>query len=511
MAAAAAALLLEQLNEYLEDVLGMDEPLREAINSQGISSTNDFIPLTEKDVETLCSNMRKPGGMIENPAIVAGRRGEPNLPAFVPNPGVQVGFGHEKRLKMLRYYVHHLRRTQRNFNINIATIESLTMIYALKEAEDKKVDIDLPDKLVAVDKVRIALENIDNYLTRKLGSSGIPLLYTVRDVVDVPVNNNVIRAEVTIYGDMIERGPHVGIYFQEDNRNVWEVIRHVTHGGPGWSWVNSYQRDRDGREAYMAIKRHYLGESFTARLRAKADEVMEKAFYDGKSRAFTFERFCETLKTAFTDVESTDELVSEARKVRILLNGIKDNRLQQAKSQILATPTLKATFDSAVNFIAQFLDEKKSMGIDKESTQQRNISSYDSKPGGGRHNNSYGRGGRSGGRFSGRGVRGGRGRGRGYSGGYGGRGNYISNSNYVSEQYYKEEDWAKLSKEQQQKVRDLRDERDKRRGVQSILSNKRARFSDTETDTTTSSITKSPNPKQSEVGAVMSQRAPREF
>jgi hypothetical protein len=66
------------------------------------------------------------------------------------------------------------------------------------------------------------------------------------------------------------------------------------------------------------------------------------------------------LKTAFTDIESTGEAVSETRKVRVLLQGITDPRLVTAKSTEIATPTLKDTFDNAINVIAQFQVDRQS-------------------------------------------------------------------------------------------------------------------------------------------------------
>jgi hypothetical protein len=76
---------------------------------------------------------------------------------------------------------------------------------------------------------------------------------------------------------------------------------------------------------YLTIKTQYLGESYSTRVRAATDSTIESAYYDGKSRLFTFERYCEVLKAAFTDIETTGEEVSETRKVRILYKVIKTN------------------------------------------------------------------------------------------------------------------------------------------------------------------------------------------
>ena len=44
----------------------------------------------------------------------------------------------------------------------------------------------------------------------------------------------------------------------QDNISIWAVIRHVAHGGPGWSWVSRFACTSNGRVAYTAMKGHYL-------------------------------------------------------------------------------------------------------------------------------------------------------------------------------------------------------------------------------------------------------------
>jgi hypothetical protein len=95
---------------------------------------------------------------------------------------------------------------------------------------------------------------------------------------------------------MIRRAPHFGIAYQRDNIMVWHVVRHLFHGGPGWSWIQDYQFTMDGCAAYMSVKTHYLGESFSLRLRSNADAILHYCFYDGQPKGYTFERYCEVLK-----------------------------------------------------------------------------------------------------------------------------------------------------------------------------------------------------------------------
>jgi hypothetical protein len=158
--------------------------------------------------------------------------------------------------------------------------------------------------------------------------------------------------------------------------------------------------------------------------------------------------------------------------------------LQQAKSQVLATPALKANFESALNFIAQFLDDKKYYDSGNRGNQ-RNVVSVT-------------RGQNTG--------RGGPGRGHGRTGGRTGRGRGQRSGRAnlkVEDKYCPYAEWVKLSPEQQQKVRDLKADRDKRRNVQPVERNVKQR-SDIEANNNEAVV----QTKQSEVGAMMSQRKP---
>jgi hypothetical protein len=175
---------------------------------------------------------------------------------------------------------------------------------------------------------------------------------------------------------------------------------------------------------------------------------------------FTFEKYCERLNNAFTDSEQSGETVDVERKIRILLRDITDPMLEAAKNQVLATADVRRTFESAVNYIAQFADHKSSI----DTNRFCNLSSIQVQRGRGLP--TAGRGRRRGGRF-GRGrdnrsnirpaSRGGRPQNRGTGG-------------PVTDRYYSPEEWSRLSPEDQQRVRDLRAQRDRVRGMSAISS-----------------------------------------
>jgi hypothetical protein len=127
------------------------------------------------------------------------------------------------------------------------------------------------------------------------------------------------------------------------------------------------------------MKMHYLGYQFVALIRATANNVMETAFYDGKSQTFTFERYCKTLKLAFTAIDGTrglrENYGSPSKYYR--------NSLVQCKV-VLASPNLQ-TYSSAVHFTAQFLDQRQSLNsLSTGRNNTRNISAFNRSYGGGR-------------------------------------------------------------------------------------------------------------------------------
>ena len=86
------------VKHYLQHTLVLDEPLRNAfVDEQGFSEWNDGKDLTMEDIETMCKNMRRPGGTIPNP-----RAGDAGQPPTLPNPGIHVGYVQEKKLKQMR-------------------------------------------------------------------------------------------------------------------------------------------------------------------------------------------------------------------------------------------------------------------------------------------------------------------------------------------------------------------------------------------------------------------------
>ena len=78
-------------------------------NVQGSDSIDELEFLNDKEVEGLCNNICKPGGMMPNPD--AGAQGEP---AMICNPGQGISARAENNLKLCCYFIRHCERILRS-------------------------------------------------------------------------------------------------------------------------------------------------------------------------------------------------------------------------------------------------------------------------------------------------------------------------------------------------------------------------------------------------------------
>jgi hypothetical protein len=128
MAATQAA-----LNNYLDDPIRITAAAtRAALNQQGLQSFDDFVTLLEKDITEICSNLRKPGGTLPNPAHDPANP-IPGVPETISNPGIIIGHIYEKHLKFVRYYILHLQRIRRPMVPGTATLARLINCYNTKK------------------------------------------------------------------------------------------------------------------------------------------------------------------------------------------------------------------------------------------------------------------------------------------------------------------------------------------------------------------------------------------
>jgi hypothetical protein len=100
----------QAFQNYLQTI-GFPADLRAALVAQGLDTIGNLYGMTDDDVEDLCANIRKPGGVVPNPA----NADDPEAVQFITDPGVAVGRIYQERLKQLAFYYSYLVIVNRTF------------------------------------------------------------------------------------------------------------------------------------------------------------------------------------------------------------------------------------------------------------------------------------------------------------------------------------------------------------------------------------------------------------
>ena len=125
--------------------------------------------------------------------------------------------------------------------------------------------------------------------------------------------------------------------------------------------MKPFLRARSGRDGYFAVWNHYLGPSNVDNCANEAERTLERAQYSGEKRRWNFERYVSLHKRQHQILEDLKQLghagIDPRSKVRHLLNGIKTDKLDVVKSQILASTALHNDFDACVTLFKDFIQQ----------------------------------------------------------------------------------------------------------------------------------------------------------
>lgn len=294
------------------------------------------------------------------------------------------------------------------------------------------------------------------------GSRNVPLLYVVDETDRPRITRATPLFEVELI-NLLDNGffasntTHYGPSFVEDNNKVWMLLKKSLLGHQPYHHIDEYEQAKNGRGAWLALKAYYEGEDFVNKTIQENLTKLRTLHYRGETQRFGFEQFIEIQKECYKrlrDVGFNNGLgVDEATKCSNLKTMIlADAQLETALSIARTRGLFNGTFDDLVHFLKAEVDElilrrKQLRASSSRGSRVASVSSHGSNSGSGR---GRGRGGRG---------RNGRGRGRGRGRGYRKprtyltkivQGREIHNGNYSST------DFAALTREQKEAVKELR-------------------------------------------------------
>lgn len=404
------------LDQYhlMLDRIGLNNAAIAALENLGLDHIGSFHDITEKDIPAIVKELRRGGTLVKQTS--------------------------QNFLQALRYWVMRQERLQRNYVPEEFT--DVVMRHSLQQwqASSDKTPEDLirpPDAFKQNTKWREFSEAFITFMQHTKGQCDFPLSYVLREDAIDNDENEIEHATQEAYEEAIV--PLQGHYFDLDNNAVFDSLKSRLLNGPAWTWIQDYEKRRDGRGAWKALQAHFEGVSGQIRLKSAAYAAIKRAEYKG-AKNFDFDLYKRVHTQAHADLKRYGEPVAETKKVKDFLDGITEPSLQPVKFTIAGFPNLMNNFTEAANYISQIVDLNR-----KTESITRQVSAI-----GGRGGRGYGGRGRTQGERGGRGGRGGRGRGRGR--GRGGRGNTSPNAG----RWITSDQWHSMSEEEREAIRNER-------------------------------------------------------
>jgi hypothetical protein len=314
------------------------------LQQEGITTVDDLADFDKDSLQQLADNLRRPGGRVPdpNPGAAPG--------ATIPTPPFVFGAKSQKRLlvacNLVRYY-NTVGRPITAANMQWDTVMRNFEIQwkALKDRkDDEEPDVPKISKALPVIKWTEAFED---YLSRVIGVRTIPLAYVIRPDEDVPAAAPLLAAgqpHSAVHGsietELVARASHAHALYRDDNSAVYHKLEEATRTTQYAASIKPFQRNKDGRGAWMALRNQYAGrDKWEAEIK-RQENLLHTRKWKGQSN-FSLEAFISQHRNAFVSMQACAEhvqyqLPNEHSRVGFLLDAIEnsDAGLQAAMASI---------------------------------------------------------------------------------------------------------------------------------------------------------------------------------
>ena len=427
MAANAAA-----VRHYLENVIGItSEAARDALVDQGLDSFAEFETFNRNLIATTCSDIRKPGGLIPDPN---GPDANGDI-LQVRNPGAPIGARQEARLKDAVYVAKYWSLIGRTVAENTLNRNTLNKYAEMRMIMENMKDPEPIGKVSKTFKIMTALELFPGHLRNILGTLKVPLVYVIRETSVHPAGVGPMDAQRPyaaeysgIMEELIDRLPHSGPHYCEDNAKVFQMLKEMVQDNPTHlASIKPFERARNGRGAYLALDTHNMGTNKWEKMQDEHESFLLASKWDGKNQRYALTTHINKHRESYNALVRVNDHIGcglpDARtRVARLLHGLtcSDVAIQSAKTTIMAQDALKADFEAAADFLL------KQVPVSKKGLPFARIS--------GVHTG----GGKSGGKGKGKGKEGKAFKGK------------------IEDRYYSKAEYLQFSKQQREELREMR-------------------------------------------------------
>ena len=153
-----------------------------------------------------------------------------------------------------------------------------------------------------------------------------------------------------MWEELINRLPHDGPIFRDDNKTVFMMIAKAVAGKSMESTIKIYSRHKDGRASFLALIANHAGDTKYCAIVKARNNLLHNIKWNGKN--YPLEQHVSNHRTAIYNLRDSATHIGNAvpntpQRVEFLLESInsQDNALQAAMGNICAnTNGLKRDF-----------------------------------------------------------------------------------------------------------------------------------------------------------------------
>ncbi len=153
-----------------------------------------------------------------------------------------------------------------------------------------------------------------DFLHRVIGARTIPLAYVLRQeaeglVVVPPLANGQPYSEEygSFKAELIARASHGHPLFKEDNAAVYYPLEEATRSTGYAASIKPFQRQKNGRAAWLAIVGQYAGEDKWRALIKTAEDMIHNRRWKGSS-TFSLEKFVAQHRSAYVSLSQVPNM-----------------------------------------------------------------------------------------------------------------------------------------------------------------------------------------------------------
>jgi hypothetical protein len=352
-----------------------------ALAVEGITTVQDLEEFESDDFKQLVSNLRSPTG--DGPFVL----GAKSL----------------KRLKVAAKAVRYYTAIGRDLTPGNMHYTNVLKNFDMQwNALVKRNDEDAPatPKITRALRVPRWSESFRDFMHRVNGVRSAPLAYVIRQEVDVPavapplmVRQPYSTEHGSMEEELIARLSHGSPVYRDDNKAVYNYLEEATRGTAYHSTVQTYQRSKNGRSAWLALLQQHAGTDKWEKELKDQENFMKTRVWKGNTN-FSLERFLEQHRSAYNSLKQCADhvqfqLPDEHTRVRYLMTAIqcKDPEIQAALANIRSDadgPEAKRNnFENAVSFLlpADPVSKKRKLNNDKDAGAQISAANLKTKPG----------------------------------------------------------------------------------------------------------------------------------